>query len=178
MTRGKRNPTPTPNNAPVMRDAIKAQVLKYLESGGEFSAVQIATGIGRKEWQGSVNTIINDLRTDGIVQSRSPGKGEGRGLMHSFVHQAHKPPPKRKPAAKKIPAPDYNPDAVGFDPVKRAAALEDELEKQKSLNWQLLGVLTDIRIIVDPDGKIPVYKLAGQIEKLFSANKGKKNVIA
>lgn len=69
-----------------------------------------------------------------------------------------------KPVCADIPAPQYTPDAVGFDPVKRA-----EAEKSRAAELQqdvsgLMSVIYDVRVAIgDPEGKVMLGELAQHV---------------
>lgn len=64
----------------------------------------------------------------------------------------------------KIPAPDYQPDEVCFDPVKRANAMQARAEQAEGIAAAMAGIFAEIHTAIgDPETKIDLQDLPAHI---------------
>lgn len=150
------------------RDTTTSAVERSLQNTTTMMTVpELCKATGMNEQ--AIRAELKALAGQGQVE-HIPGRGRYGGRYGLIAAQPHADATAQEPAVAvelEIPAPQCDPDAVGFDPVRRATAEGLRADAAEKERMTLLNVIADIRAAIgDNTGKIMLGDLAESIAEL------------
>jgi len=116
---------------------IKTSIRAHLQATGEANAKQIAKATSHSETE--VINALNTMRVYAEVECEQ--KGRGKGMTYWLAKVEAEP-------ARKIPAPQYDPDSVAFTAADHSKALRNEIAGLKEQIKGHEGLTSNLRAIL------------------------------